>query len=118
MGNRVGMPSKGQLIIELLVTNEELHVKVHGTGLLSEITKYFSKEREPKASNIEEIEEIEEYKFAINVEIEEDQDGINLLLQDSSNSDTSSGNHSDSDSDSDNDTFYSDSSDKENSPAN
>lgn len=121
MGNSFGMQSTGQLLIDLIVTEDQVHVKVTGTGVLHEITKYFSKEREQRDYNDEDRNIIvEQYKFAINVEVEdnEDQDNINLVLRDTDNSDTTSDSQSDSDSDSNNDTYYNTTSDKENTPEN
>lgn len=121
MGNRFGMQSTGQLLVDLIITEDQVHVKVHGTGVLNEITKYFSKERQQLDYNDEDRNIIvEQYKFGINVEIEdeEDLDSVRLALRDTDYSNTSSDSQSESDSDSNNDTDYSESSDKENTPAN
>lgn len=113
MGNRFGMPPTGQLLIELIITEDQVHVKVNGDGILREITKYFSKERDQRDINDDERNIIvEQYKFAIDVEIEEDnQESISLVEHLTTDS-------SDSSSESDNTSYFSDSSDKENTPQN
>lgn len=117
MGNRFGMPPTGQLFVELIITEDQVHVKVHGSGILREVTRYFSEERDLQSSDESDKDIIvEHYKFAINVEVEEDeQEGINLVEH---HTPDNIDNNSDSSSEGDNTTYYSDSSDNENTPRN
>lgn len=106
MGNEIGLPLRGQLAIDLILTEDQVHLKIGGTGALQEVSKYFSKERLIEQISIGGGEHlfVEQYKFVVDVEIEEE-DAVNLIEEhqvdaiDNYYSDISSSSSSDSSSD-------------------
>lgn len=105
MGNEIGTPLRGQLSIELIVEEGDIHLKVSGAGALDGVVRYFSQQREVEEITVGEIERetflIEQYKFVIDAEVEEN-NIVNLLENDISsseyNSDDDSSNSSNEDS--------------------
>lgn len=67
MGNNSSAPTGGQLSIELILLEDEIYLKLKGSGALNNVTRYFSRRREVEILNFERSGEfiVEHYEFSI-----------------------------------------------------